>query len=146
MAEDTTAFETTTIEPTSAEADGFPIGKWECSKMVTGDSEVTDILGFPVSVVMRFEFSPDGSAVCTNALSSEVTISGKWELSGDGFKVYNEGTDADEITFVKTDDGIMFSESEGGVTSEIYFTQVDEFAPFDARNFQGSHDVTTVNS
>lgn len=145
MADNTTISETTTIEPTTAEADSFPIGKWECSKMVTGDSEVTDILGFPVRVVMRFEFSADGTAVCTNALSSEVTISGRWELSDGGFKVYNEGADASEISFVKTDGGIMFSESEDGVTSEIYFTQVDEFAPFDPQSFQNTQS-TDANS
>ncbi|MCM1505591.1 MAG: hypothetical protein NC177_00425 [Ruminococcus flavefaciens] len=112
-----------------ADATAF-LGKWECSKLVSKEGEVTDLSGIPVYAVFQYDILEDGTVALPDSLMEisdpENPITYSWGLISES-EIEISGSNGSVIVYTLEDGQLVnVSEAEG-----IYLDKVDEFQDFD---------------
>lgn len=112
-----------------ADATAF-LGKWECSKLVSKEGEVTELSGIPVYAVFQYNILEDGTVALPDSLMEisdpENPITYSWGLISEN-EIEISGSNGSVIVYTLEDGQLInVSEAEG-----IYLDKVDEFHEFD---------------
>lgn len=117
------------------------VGKWQCVKLVSEGSEITDLLTMPMSVLMHLTIENDGSFIMESPIDESSSGNGTWTENGDVLtvvfditdqdKASSDFNDGDNIQILEYRDGQLVAKGESS-SDEFILEQVDEFDNYDS--------------
>ncbi|MDE6092826.1 MAG: hypothetical protein K2G14_07000, partial [Ruminococcus sp.] len=112
------------------------LGKWECEKIIVNGEEMADVMGMPVYAVYQYDIMENGTVGMSDSLMEIATEEDNFDytwgmISETEIEIVNP--DGKTMPFTLDGDYLVDVDSDSGM--EIYLKKVDEFTPFDYKNF-----------
>lgn len=116
------------------------VGKWQCIKLVSDGSEITDLHSMPMSVLMHLTIDDDGSFVMESPIDETSSGNGTWTENGDVLTITFDITEQDEASpdFNKGDNIQLLEYRNGQLVAkdessdEFILEKVTEFDNYDS--------------
>ncbi len=116
------------------------VGKWQCAKLISEGSEITDLHSMPMSVLMHLTINDDGSFIMESPIDESSSGNGTWTENGDVITVTFDINEQDKASSdFNKDDNIQLLEYKNGQlvaksdsSEEFILEKVTEFDNYDS--------------